>query len=106
MKFSNGVMVCWGNETYTIASWPAWTNVYQGVDSNGKGVDVTFAEPFISIPSVSVITSLPSPSATSSTANQGISTTGINQITAIRPNGGGYTGITCTASYIAIGRWK
>lgn len=106
MKFSNGVQICYGNVSYTIASWLAWGQIYQGLDSNNDGIDIAFAQPFIEIPTTSIMCTLTSGNAVIGETHNQISTTGITDICAMRPNSSSSALGGCIISYIAIGKWK
>lgn len=96
IRYENGLQICWGRKSLSSVEYnQVLGSIYQGTQTN----PITFPQPFISNPSVSV----------DNTGGFGwigrisTNTTGVTEIMRYAHDGGTYSG---NISYIAIGAWK
>ena len=98
IRYSNGIQICCGTLTWQSACSMAWDSLYETSPASES-----YAKSFVEPPSVSISGNIGTSSAMID-SNVG-SNTRTPSIWLCRPNPVSEI-VTCTARYIAIGRWK
>ena len=97
IKFSNGVMICYGKKTVSTGSWAQWGNAVNWDESNVLSFPHTFDN------AISCTTTICGSFAASIVRTQ-FDNNGITQITFSRASGANNSDMIF--SYIAIGTWQ
>lgn len=98
IRYSNGLQICWGSSSWQSACSQQWGSLYET-----SPISMSYAKSFVGYPSVSISGGIGT-SAAIIESNLG-SSTSTPSIWLCRGTSVS-TVATCTARYIAIGRWK